>query len=484
MSIRLRFTLLYNAILALMLAIFSITLYSIQSQTTFDALKKDLSMSSKGLGDAVLRTNTNPNSDPGQNPNPGPAAQPPRDAPPPQPFEDFSGEQVLREIPEREIVRVLDVEGNLVASPFGRDEDALPLSKEGLQAAQNQQEWWETGYYQDRRMLIYTYPLISEGQVAYIMQVARPLIERDRSLHTLGTTLIIANLLIILVAFGIGWVFSGITLSPIHRIIQTARVIGEERDFARRVAYTGPQDEVGQLATTFNSMLARLQDAYQQVALTLEKQRNFVADVSHELRTPLTTLRGNLGLLQRTPPIPAEEQADILNDMVDESDRLIRLVNELLILARADAGRSLAKDPLAIHHLLEEVCRQAQQIDPERRITLDASPELAILGDRDAFKQVLLILLDNALKHSVGDITVSARFKNKHTEIYVEDHGEGIPPERLSHVFDRFYRGEDNLTISGFGLGLPIAKALIEGQGGEIEMISEAGKGSTVKILF
>ena len=140
--------------------------------------------------------------------------------------------------------------------------------------------------------------------------------------------------------------FPGITLHPIQRLTQTARTIGDERDFTRRVTYTGPQDEVGQLATTFNSMLARLQDAYQQVAHSLEMQRDFVADVSHELRTPLTTLRGNLGLLRREPPIPAEEQADILTDMMDESDRLIRLVNDLLVLARADAGRSLAKEPL------------------------------------------------------------------------------------------------------------------------------------------
>jgi signal transduction histidine kinase len=155
-----------------------------------------------------------------------------------------------------------------------------------------------------------------------------------------------ASIVILLAAFGIGWVFSGVVLNPIQRITQTARAIGEERDFTRRVDYTGPQDEVGQLATMFNSMLGRLQDAYQRVAHSLQMECNFVAAVSHELRTPLTTLRGNLGLLRRDPPIPTDEQADILNDIVDVSDRLIRLVNDLLVFVRVDAGRGSRRSGL------------------------------------------------------------------------------------------------------------------------------------------
>jgi signal transduction histidine kinase len=121
-------------------------------------------------------------------------------------------------------------------------------------------------------------------------------------------------------------------------------------------------------------MLSRLQDAFQKVEHALEMQRNFVADVSHELRTPLTTLRGNLGLLRRIPP--PEEQTDIVNDMVDESDRLIRLVNDLLQLARADAGRSLAKEPVDVSSILDETVRQARQLDPERSIQLNTSSDL------------------------------------------------------------------------------------------------------------
>jgi len=474
MSIRFRLTLLYSTILALTLIVFGVVLYSIQAQDTLNSLKRDLILSSEKLAQATLRTEASPRPEGSQPPEP----------PPPQPFDEFSSEQAFQALAEREIARVLDANGNLVASPFGREEDALPLSEAGLTALQSQQDWFETGTVADESMLIYSRPIVQDGKTIYIVQVARSLTERNRSLQSLATTLGGAGLLTILIAFGAGWVLSGLTLKPIQRITQTAETIGEERDFSRRVSYKGPQDEVGQLANTFNQMLARLQDAYQKVEHSLEQQRNFVADVSHELRTPLTTLRGNLGLLSRNPPAPSEEQADILADMVDESDRLIRLVNELLLLARADAGRSLTEDSIDLQPVLAETIRQARQLDLKRQISLDAPPDSYILGDRDALKQVMLILLDNALKHSSGDVQVSAVKKNGQVEIRVQDHGPGFPPEKVARVFDRFYRGEDASVVSGFGLGLPIAKALVEGMGGAITVDSTPGQGSTLILQF
>jgi two-component system, OmpR family, sensor kinase len=474
MSIRLRLTLLYSTILALTLVVFGLALYSIHAQDTLNALKRDLVMGSEKLAEAAQRTVSTP-------PEMG---MPEREAPPPKPFDEFSSEQAFQDLREREIARILDAEGNLVASPFGRAEDALPLREVGLTALQNGQDWWQEGTISEEHMLVYSRPVVQNGETVFIVQVARSLTERDRTLRSLVTTLGGAGLLTILVAFGVGWALSRESLRPIDRITQTAQAIGEKRDFTRRVHYSGPQDEVGRLANTFNQMLTRLQDGYQKVEHSLDMQRNFVADVSHELRTPLTTLRGNLGLLRRDPPAPPEEQADILADMVDESDRLIRLVNDLLLLARADAGRSLAKDPLEIQPVLEENVRQARQLDPERQILLEVSPDLAICGDRDAFKQVMLILLDNALKHSAGEIKVKAVRSGEQVEIRVQDHGPGIPPDKLEHVFDRFYRGDDSSTIPGFGLGLPIAKVLIDGMGGTIAIESELGKGSAVVLQF
>jgi len=474
MSIRLRFTLLYTLILAVTLTIFGFALYAIQRQETLNSLKQDLSQGASKLAEAALKKDSHHEPSDGEHDSP----------PPPIRFDEFSSDQAFQTFNEHDINRILDANGNLVSSPFGRVEDALPLSTEGLKALQNKQEWWETDIVAGEKTLIYSRPVIVDDAVVYIVQDARPLTERDRTLESLGTTLLIASVLITLIAFGIGWVFSGIMLRPIHRITHTAQTIGDERDFTRRVDYKGPSDEVGQLANTFNSMLSRLQDAFQKVEHSLQMQRDFVADVSHELRTPLTTLRGNLGLLLHKDAVPQEEQSDILNDMVDESDRLIRLVNDLLSLARADAGRNLAKDSVDISAVIDETCRQARQLDSKRNIQTDIAQNLQITGDRDALKQILLIALDNALKHSTGEILVNAKRNGKQIEIRVQDFGEGIPADKLEHVFDRFYRGEDAATIPGFGLGLPIAKSLVERMNGVIEIESEPGRGSVLILQF
>ncbi|MCL4257980.1 MAG: HAMP domain-containing protein [Anaerolineales bacterium] len=473
MSIRLRITILYTAILALTLCIFGAVLYFIQAQSTLDSLKHDLVSSANRLGEAVGRSGELPH---GQPPLGGQM--------PPLPFGEFSNEQAFQAFPEREIARVLDSQGRLLASPFGREGDALPLSAEGLRALQSGQEWWETSEVSGEPTLIYSRPIVVNDEFLSIIQVAHSLAERSHSLRTLATTVLGAGLLIVLIAFGVGWLFSGAMLAPIHRITLTAQAIGDERDFTHRVNYTGPPDEVGLLASTFNSMLSRLQNAFQRVEHSLQMQREFVADISHELRTPLTTLRGNLSLLRRNPPMPTEERDDILNDLIDENDRLIRLVNDLLLLARADAERELAKDALDAAELLREVTRQTQVLDPQRTITLTASEGLRILGDRDAFKQIMIIALENAIKHSQDEVSVSAQPQGEMAEIRVQDRGPGIPADQLPHIFGRFYRGDSAQATPGFGLGLAIAKTLVEKQGGTIEMQSEPGTGSTLVMRF
>ena len=153
---------------------------------------------------------------------------------------------------------------------------------------------------------------------------------------------------------------------------QNCQTIGDERDFSKRVEYHGPQDEVGLLAGTLHSMFSRLQDAYQQVAQSLSKQRDFVADVSHELRTRLTTLRGNLRFIGPETCNPLDEQTDVIDDMVGESDSMVRLVNDLLRLAHADTGRSFSKDS-GHCSMIEDCCRQVQKLDDPRKITWSCS---------------------------------------------------------------------------------------------------------------
>jgi signal transduction histidine kinase len=248
------------------------------------------------------------------------------------------------------------------------------------------------------------------------------------------------------------------------------------------VQHTGPPDEVGQLATTFNAMLAELESAQRQLEQSLDSQRRFVADASHELRTPLTTVRGNIELLRRDPPLETPERADVLADTKDEVERLIRLVHQLLVLARADAGQTLRREPVPIRPLLEDVCRQARLIAPQRSISRAPLPEVAVWGDSDALKQVLLILADNALAHTTPDATVEMAASVVSAEgqiaIRVRDTGAGIAPDVLPHIFERFYRGQISRSGTGTGLGLSIAKELVEAQGGALTVESVVGQGS------
>jgi two-component system, OmpR family, sensor kinase len=464
--------LLYSAILGLTLLFFGAALYLVQSQYTFNSLKQDLMVSGQNLGRNLLWRALHP----------PPARREPQDQLPP-PLESLSSEQAFQDLREREIVRILDPNGSLVASPLSGEQEALPLSQEGLRALVQNQVWWQVSESGGERILIFNQPVSLEGQVVFIIQVARTLTERDRTLTALGRFLLAASLLVILAAFGIGWIFAGIMLKPIHKITQTAQEIGSKSDFSRRVDYNGPKDEVGNLATTFNSMLSRLQDAYRRVSESLKMQRNFVADVSHELRTPLTTVRGNLELLRHQPPLPAEEQADILTDVVEESDRLIRLVNELLVLARADTGSSLGSTPVNLREVIEDSVRQVRWLEPGREI-IETLVDFSVLGDRDAIKQILLAILDNALKYSSGPIKITVEKLETEAVIGIHDQGLGIPPEVLEHVFDRFYRGDAAQGKPGFGLGLPITRALVEGQGGKISIESDPGKGSIIWVYL
>ena len=310
-----------------------------------------------------------------------------------------------------------------------------------------------------------------------VTQVARSLKDVDQTLNTLRQVLLLGGIVATVLACGAGWVLAGTALHPIRRITRSAQAIGEVQDFARRVSYTGPRDEIGRLAATLNGMLERLQEAYQ-------TQRRFVADASHELRTPLTSIRGNLGLLQRKPPIAEVDRVAVLDDLVSESERLSRLVNELLTLARSDAGRGLRQDPVPLDPLVPDLVRRLGVAHPERLLRVGTPVAETVLGDPDALTQVLVILLDNALKFTPagGTVSVEVRREDRMVAISVRDTGTGIAPEVLPKIFDRFFQGDAARTGTGTGLGLAIARTLVEGQHGTIDVQSEVGRGSVFTV--
>jgi two-component system OmpR family sensor kinase len=469
-SIRLRLTLFYSAILALTLIAFSTILYVTQSRATYDSIKTNLMRQADSM--------SGPRRSPGPPPQPPVEGAPPGGPPP-------GGDQPGGGLPGR-WAQTRSLDGTVLSRTLDLGDVALPLSAKGLSIVQKGTSWFETAQVEDQPVLIYSQPFTPQDGSTQIVQVAFPITQPEQYLLALRTILVIGCGFVIVLAFAAGWVLSGMVLRPIHRITGTAQAIGAERDFSRRVQHAGPTDEVGQLAITFNTMLAELESAYRQLEQSLDSQRRFVADASHELRTPLTTVRGNIELLRREPPIDAKERAEVLTDTKDEVDRLIRLVHQLLVLARADAGQVLRREPLPIGPLLEDICRQAGLIAPHRIIQCDPLPDVLVLGDRDALKQVFLILLDNAITHTSYGATVevtSATVEGQ-VAIRVRDSGAGIAPDVLPHIFERFYRGQVSRSGTGTGLGLSIAKELVEAQGGTITVDSKLGQGSVFTVTL
>jgi len=465
MSIRLRLTLLYTAILVLTLTTFSAILYGTQLQSILAGERRMLAGIAQRFAERRPDDHTFEE----------------RPFPPWPPREEIAPD---RRFGVNIYVQLISLEGQVINRSENLEEVDLPLSDAGWQAVRTGESWAETASVEGERLLIYSTPVVVEGQVTGVVQVARSFADQYQYLGTMRRNLLIGSGAATIIAFGAGWVLSGAVLRPVNRITHTARAIGAERDFGRRVDHTGPNDEIGQLATTFNRMLTQLQAAYQQVERSLQQQRQFVADVSHELRTPLTTIRGNLALLRREPAVGAEEETDILEDMAGESDRLIRLVNDLLALAHAESGRQLQSETVWVKPLVEDVCRQARLLDPERTITCTDMVDVAVAGDRDAFKQVLLILMDNALKHTGGAVAVLTAVLDERATIGIRDSGPGIDPEVLPYVFERFYRGDEARSRPGIGLGLPIARALVEAQNGTISIESQVARGSIITVTL
>ncbi|MFN8534114.1 MAG: HAMP domain-containing sensor histidine kinase [Dehalococcoidia bacterium] len=382
-------------------------------------------------------------------------------------------------------VQTRGVDGQVWSRSPNLGGETLPLSREGQDAVRRGEPWIETVNVDDGRLLVATTPILVGNRPAGALQVARSLRPLDEAAAALQRIALVSAAVALAFVLGVGWVVAGWTLQPIATITETARRIGDNRDFGHRVANSGPNDEIGRLASTFNRMLTELQSAYLHAEGSLQAQRRLAADASHELRTPLTTIRGNLSLLQRDPPIDDADRVAVLADMTEETDRLIRLVNDLLTLARADAGVSRPPEPTAVRPILADLARRASATWPDRRFRTDA-PDLIVQINRDALVQVLLILIDNAAKHTRpgGSITIAAVGIDDAVALSVSDTGSGIRADVLPHIFERFYRGDPSRSGAGAGLGLAIAKEIVDAQGGAIAVSSTLSVGSTFTVTL
>lgn len=333
-------------------------------------------------------------------------------------------------------------------------------------------------------------PLLLDQEVVGILQVARPLKTVNLALARLRRILLFGGLTSLFVSLLLGWIMSGKALQPIRYLASEAKTIGEKRDFKRRVNYKGPIDEIGGLALTFNSMLERLEEAYQRLADSLKIQKRFVADASHELRTPLTSIQGNTDFLLKKAAEGncPELDREVLTDISSETKRVSRLVKELLTLARADSGFSLDISEMEVLPVLEDTIRQAKYLLEGQVLEVDIQEAAGVKveADADYFKQMLLIFFDNAFKYTQTGKKVIFQAKRIGEELLIifKDEGLGIAEKDLPYLFDRFYRAQDSRTGEGTGLGLSIAKWIIDQHRGRITVESQFEKGSIFTVYF
>jgi len=311
--------------------------------------------------------------------------------------------------------------------------------------------------------------------------VAEPLSVVDEGLHRLRRDFFAGVPLILLLASLGGYFLARKSLAPIALMNQQTQRITAE-NLSAHLDVANPRDEVGRLAMTINALLARLDAAFQE-------QKRFVADASHELRTPIAVLRGEAEVALGQERTPAEYQQS-LELIKDEAERLSHIVENLFMLARQPIDTpSLVQERVNLNEVVADCTRAAQVLATQKNLRLDVQaplPQVSVSGDDEMLKRMLLNLLDNAVKYTPagGDISVTLGSQNGNALIIVSDTGIGIPAADQPRIFDRFYRVDRarSRALGGAGLGLSIARWIVEGHGGSLSVSSSVGRGSVFTV--
>jgi len=330
------------------------------------------------------------------------------------------------------------------------------------------------------KLRLLTIPAMENGRVAYFVQVVSLLTSLNSSLKDLRMMLFLLFPFIVALSGLAGTLLARITLSPISRIIDTIHRITAE-NLKLRVVIPDTKDEVKSLADTFNGMLDRLERAF-------TSQRQFIEDLSHELKTPLSVLKGELEVTLKKMR-SAEDYESILRSSLEEVNTIIKISENLLVLAQYDSmTMALEKSSLNIAELVQQAASDMKMFAQQREILLHLSAldNIFLWGDKIKLRQLFINLIDNALKYTPaqGTVTIEVHRELNWAKISVSDTGVGIPEDELPHVFDRFYRGKKGRRQEGFGLGLSIAKAITEAHQGRIEAESVLNKGTKFAVFL
>ncbi len=322
---------------------------------------------------------------------------------------------------------------------------------------------------------------LSSTQENVTLQVVKNLDFEIDFLHILFLIIAFADVVGIVASAFLGLIVSKRMLTPIDDITKAANNISIN-NLKERIQLNGPDDELSRLSKTFNDMIDRLQDSF-------NKQNQFVSDASHELRTPLAVISGYANLIDRWGKDDKEALNKAIKAIKFESVNMTSLVNQLLFLAKGDSNHlQLDMKEFWLNGLIFEVVEETLLIHETKQIKIDNNEEIRLFADYNMIKQMMRIFIDNSVKFTdeAGQIYIKCLKIDRHIEITVTDNGIGIPESEIPHIFDRFYCVEESRskTASGSGLGLSIAKSIIDLHNGEIMVTSKEGKGTTITVTF
>jgi len=352
--------------------------------------------------------------------------------------------------PERLFVRVVDrgVESVVLSNPEGWDASKLEIASAQL----------------------------PDGT---LVQVGKSTEARDDLLARFRATLGIVTLLIVVIALTGGWIATQSAMFPIRRLSQAVQQIIRTGRTDARVPLVGTGDALDELTALFNAMLDKIEGL-------VTAMRGALDNVSHDLRTPLTRLRGTAELALASPP-NVERYREALADCVEESDRVLVMLNTLMDISEAESGTlQLHREAVTLADVVARAVDLYRDVADAKGVTLaaDAAPDVVVVADRTRLEQVAANLIDNAVKYTPpgGRVDVEVRRPEDAAILRVRDTGPGIAPDELPHIFDRLFRGDTSRTERGLGLGLSLVKAIVEAHGGTVDVVSEPGRGSVFTV--
>jgi heavy metal sensor kinase len=363
--------------------------------------------------------------------------------------------------------QVLDDEGRVVdATPQIGDQPLVTGDTRSTAGAVTTERTDVPGV--EGRVRLLVTPLADGG----ILVVGASLEERDEALRGFLTELFIIGPVALLLASLLGYGIGTAALRPVEAMRKEAEAISAVEP-GRRLPVPAARDEIARLSETLNEMLGRLERA-------LERERSFVADASHELRTPLALLKAELELALRRPRTKAELE-DAVRSAAGEADRLARLAEDLLVLARSDqATLELHRDSVQVREIMERIAERFAGHADGRRIEVNAPADLRLHADAARIEQALGNLVDNAVRHGDGLIRMTGARSNGFVELHVADGGRGFAPDFVAHAFERFTRADTARTAGGAGLGLAIVAVIAEAHGGQAHAVNREGAGADV----